>query len=669
MFKRFFFLASVLAVSVTSFAKPTDSDVKRAQALVKSMTLEEKVALISGSVDGFHTAAIERLGIPSVRMADGPQGVRNDTHSTYYPCGISLASSWNREVAAGVGTGIGYDAKARGVGIMLCPGVNIYRSALCGRNFEYYGEDPYLASEQACEYIKGIQSRGIMATIKHFALNNQEYDRHGTNSVADEKTMNVIYLPTFRKAVEKADVACVMTSYNPVNGVHAAENAELIGMLRGWGFDGIVMSDWSSTYTTLGVIKGGLDLEMPKDYTTNISLVKPLLDNGVISEDDIDQKCIHILSGFSHYGFLDAPVKDASIPEDYDLSRKLAYDAAVEGPVLLKNEGALPIKPSKKEIIILGPNADCVAFGGGSGAMSPFEERNVTFYQAMKNLGKGYKVRLMTGDLDEEALRKAAAVIVCAGFDNKTEKEGADRTYALPDGQDHMIRTAAEANANTIVIVNSGGEVDINGWKDSVSAIIFAWYGGQEGGHALADIVSGRVAPSGRLPFTFWGSLEKNPAYEYYQKTIPAIRQRSKNRDSTPVTVYGEGVYLGYRGVSHFGKKPMYPFGYGLSYTTFAYSDLKLLRKDDGSVDVCFTIKNTGRVAAKEVAQVYVNGVLKGFDKISLAPGKSSDVVVTLDADAFKDYSTAAHSWIPVNGVFEIGVGSSSADIKLNGKI
>ena len=651
------------------FAKINSSDVKRAESLVKQMTLEEKLNLISGHKDGFYTGEIQRLGIPSIRMADGPQGVRNDTHSTYYPCGLSLAASWNREVAGGVGLGIGYDAKARGVGIMLCPGVNIYRTALCGRNFEYFGEDPFLASEQAVEYIKGIQSRGIMATVKHFALNNQEYDRHGTNSIADEKTMNTIYLEAFRKSVQEADVACVMTSYNPVNGVHAAENKELIDQLRGWGFDGIVMSDWKSTYSTLGVIRSGLDIEMPKDYVTNIDMVRPLLENGVITMDQIDSKCVRILSSFSSYGFLDGPVKDETIPEDYELSRKLAYDAALEGPVLLKNEGVLPLKSSKKEIIILGPNADYVAFGGGSGAMSPFEERNVTFYQAMKNLGKGYKVRLMTGDLDEDALRKAAVVIVCAGFNCNSEKEGADRTYCLPDGQDHMIRTAAEANPNTIVIINSGGEVDINGWKDKVSAIVFAWYGGQEGGHALADIVTGKVSPSGRLPFTFWGSLEANPAYEYYQKTIPEIKKISKNRDSTPVTVYGEGVYLGYRGVKHFGKTPMYPFGYGLTYSSFAYSDLKLQRKDDGSVDVCFTVKNTGKAAAKEVAQVYVNGELKGFSKVQLAPGKSSDVVVTLCNDAFKEYSVPVHAWVPVNGIFEIGVGSSSADIKLSDKL
>jgi hypothetical protein len=227
------------------------------------MSLQEKCALITGQDDGFHTAAIERLGIPSVRMADGPQGVRNKTNSTYYPCGISLAASFNREIAHGVGTGIGWDASARGVRIMLCPGVNIYRSPLCGRNFEYYGEDPYLSSETAVQYIRGIQEQRVIATIKHFALNNQEYDRHWTASVADERTINEIYFPAFRKAVEEARVGAVMTSYNPVNGSHASESNWLISHLRRWGHEGIVMSDWVSTYTTIGCLLGGLDLEMP----------------------------------------------------------------------------------------------------------------------------------------------------------------------------------------------------------------------------------------------------------------------------------------------------------------------------------------------------------------------------------------------------------------------
>lgn len=253
---------------------------ERAESLVSKMTLEEKASLVSGQVDGFHTAAIPRLGIPSIRMADGPQGVRNKTRSTFYPCGISLASTWNPDLAREMGRGLALDARARGIGIMLGPGVNIYRSALCGRNFEYYGEDPVLASAIACGYIEGMQQNGVIATIKHFAANNQEYRRHATNSVVDERTLRELYFPVFKDAVQKAGVGAVMTSYNPLNGIHSAENRWLITdvLRKEWGFDGIVMSDWTSTYTTLGCMESGLDLEMPKGYWLNYKMIRELPD-------------------------------------------------------------------------------------------------------------------------------------------------------------------------------------------------------------------------------------------------------------------------------------------------------------------------------------------------------------------------------------------------------
>ena len=679
-----------IAIAALSFmtlqAQPviSQADKDRAEGLVKQMTLQEKCLLIAGQDDGFHTAAIERLGIPSVRMADGPQGVRNKTHSTYYPCGLSLAASWNRQAAKGVGTGIGYDARSRGVGIMLCPGVNIYRSALCGRNFEYYGEDPYLASETAVQYISGIQEQNVMATIKHFALNSEEYDRHGVSSNADERTINELYFPTFRKAVEQAHVAAVMTSYNPVNGVHAAESPWLIKEnLRKWGHEGIVMSDWTSTYTALGCVEGGLDLEMPKAYVLLYDEIKSLIDNGVISEKEIDLKCQHILQAFIAYGFLDKPMQDKSIPEDYDESRALAYAAAVEGPVLLKNEGILPIKASKKNnIIVLGPNADLVAFGGGSGRMDPIEGRAITLFAGLSKLGKGYKVSLMDWtNIDEAALAKATAVIFAAGFNSKTETEGRDRLYTLPDKQDEAISAVAAINPNVIVVANSGGEFDINGWKDSVKAILMAWYSGQEGGTALANIISGAVSPSGKLPFTFWGKLENNPASKYYHAITPAVKIKSKNRDPYPFTQYNEGIFLGYRGVEKFGIEPMFPFGHGLSYTNFEYSNLSVVPAGDG-FDVKFTITNTGKVAAKEIAEVYVAPVnpkairpareLKGYEKVTVAAGKkgnTADVTIHLGHDAFANYCAKCHKWVVNPGQFKIQVGASSADIRLEATV
>lgn len=677
-------LAAVLPLSFSAYAQQyviSKYDKDRAADLVSKMTLEEKVSLIAGCGDGFHTAPVERLGIPSVRMADGPQGVRNKTNSTYYPCGLSLAASFNREAAGGVGTGIGYDACARGVRIMLCPGVNIYRSALCGRNFEYYGEDPYLASETAVNYIKGIQSQRVIATIKHFAVNNQEYDRHGTNSAVGERVLNEIYFPTFRKAVEQAKVGAVMTSYNPVNGTHAAENPWLIREnLRAWGFDGIVMSDWSSTYTTIGVMTSGLDLEMPWNYVSTLENIRTLLDNGGLEMSFIDEKCTHILQTFSAFGLLDKPMKDEGIPEDYDLSRANAYAAAKEGPVMLKNDGILPLAPYRKSnIIVLGPNADIVPYGGGSGRMDPIEGRNVTLYAGLGALGKGYNVSLMDWKaIDEEALAKATAVIFAAGFNYNTEKEGSDRKYVLPDKQDDAICRVARLNPRTVVVVYSGGEVDINPWKDEVAAIIFGWYSGQEGGRALADIISGKISPSGRLPFTFWGSRDANPASKYYAATDPEVNKRSKKRDKITFTDYNEGLFLGYRGVGKTGGKPMYPFGYGLTYTTFDYSDMNVV-PSEGGFEVSFTISNTGKVTAKEAAQVYVAPLspsvvrpaheLKGFAKVELAKGESRQVKVFLPRDAFSYYSVASHSWKVDPGKYKIQVGASSENILLETEV
>ncbi len=673
-------VAVALMLSSIASAQPyiiTQNDKDRAAEIVSKMTLDEKINFISGKIDGFHTYAIERLGIPSVRMADGPQGVRNKTNSTYYPCGIGLAASFSRDAAKGVGDGIGLDASARGVRIMLCPGVNIYRSPLCGRNFEYYGEDPFLASEIALNYIRGIQDHRVMATIKHFAVNNQEYQRHRVGSLVDERTLNEIYFPTFRKAVEEGDVAAVMTSYNPVNGTHAAENSWLIKEnLRKWGFEGIVMSDWKSTYTTLGVLTSGLDLEMPENFTTKAKMVKPLVENGVVPESNLDAMCQHILQAFIAYGLLDQPAKDESIPEDYDYSREMAYKAAVEAPVLLSNNGLLPLK--KGRIVVLGPNANTVAFGGGSGRMDPIPGRNITPFAGLKALGKKYDVQLIESKEfspeEQKAIAKANAVIVVVGFNHDTERENHDRTYALPEGQNELIASAAALNKNTVVIINSGGEVDITPFKDKAAAIIMAWYGGQEGGKALADIISGKVSPSGKLPFTFWGSEEKNPASAYYHQTDPDVLKVSPSRNPYPHATYAEGLFVGYRGVEKFGVQPLFPFGFGLSYSAFEYSGGSVTPTADGS-EVVFTVKNIGKVDAMEAAQVYVAPVkpsvmrpafeLKGFDKKLIVKGKSVEFRVPLGAAAFSYYDAESHSWKVDAGEYKILVGASSSDIKI----
>ena len=684
--------ALLLAAVVSASAQEITPEVKaKARDIVSRMTLDEKIAYISGDEDGFSIKAVPSVGLPQLLMADGPQGVRNRTHSTLYPCGVAAAASWNRDAAHLMGQGIGRDARARGVAIMLGPGVNIYRSALNGRNFEYFGEDPYLASETALQYILGMQEQGVIATIKHFALNNSEFDRHGISSVADERTMNEIYFETFRKAVEKGKVGAIMTSYNMVNGQHSPENSWLIkeNLREKWGFEGIVMSDWVSTYSTLGCLQGGLDLEMPRPLIFKEDIIKNLLANGVISEELLDEKVQHIVQTIIAFGFLEKPVKDSSIDEDSEESRKACYDIAVEAPVLLKNEGLLPLKGGKKNsIVILGPMLDKIPFGGGSGEVHPIDGRSVTIKDAASKLDpKKFNVTCLEpsfGSYDLSAIKNASAVVVAVGFEKKTEGEGHDRKFTLPEGQDELIEMALEQNKNVVVVAVSGGEFDMSRWHDRVAAILMTWYDGQDLGTAVTEILTGKVVPSGKLPFTIWGSLENNPLNDSYHPTMTAAKGKAGTRhqarfDRYQYTEYAEGVFVGYRGVEHFGKTPLYPFGFGLSYASFEYSNLAVTPAGDG-FDVTFSIKNTGKMDAKEVAEIYVAPVsettvlrpareLKEYEKVLVPKGGSVDVKDHLDLRSFAYYNVSHHEWTVESGQFRIEVGSSSEDILLSEEV
>lgn len=646
----------------------------RAAELVSQMTLEEKCSYIGGSKDGFYIRPIERLGIPQIRMADGPQGVRNNTKSTLFACGVAAAASWNEDAVYEMGVALGQDARARGVHILLGPGVNMYRSPLCGRNFEYMGEDPFLSSQTAVNYIKGVQSQGVMATIKHFALNNQEYNRHHVSSDADERTMNEIYFPVFRAAVE-AGVASVMSSYNLINNVHAAESRWLLkDVLKDtWGFQGFVMSDWTSTYSTLRCVESGLDLEMPLGLCMNYTYLKPLLESGAVRERDIEEKAENILSSLIAYGFLDRPQLDTTIAEDNPYSRDVAYRLSCESAVLLKNEGALPLKAGGN-IVLMGPRADVIPCGGGSGAVSPIY--SISLYEGMTRLGDDYPVTLVGEDYESqaEALKNASAVIVSVGFDKVTEKEGSDREFTLPEGQDEMIEFALENNDNVIVVAYAGGAYDMSRWHDQVSAILMGWYPGQEGGLAIARMLAGEFSPSGRLPMSLESKLEDNPTYDSYY-VHKAITRRGH---STLNVSYSEGVFMGYRGYERNGVKPAYPFGYGLTYTTFDYSDLKVKRVRDG-YDVSFVLTNTGDFDAAEVAQVYVGEQnpcvprpakeLKGYDKVFVKKGESAEVTVRLPESAFAFYDVDIHDWRVNPGTFNIMVGPSSQEIILQTEV
>ena len=670
--------------SLSAQPRITQEHKDKAAEIVSRMTLEEKCAFISGYRDNFYTYPVERLGISEVLFSDGPQGVRSigfaKENSTYYPCGIAVAASWNRSVAREVGYGIGQDALARGISVMLCPGVNIYRNPRCGRNFEYYGEDPYLAGEQAVGYINGMQEQKVMATIKHFAANNQEYERYAVSSNVDERTLNEIYFPVFRKAVENG-VGAIMTSYNPLNGTHTSENPWLtVSVLRErWGFDGIVMSDWVSTYSPIGCVNSGLDLEMPLGYAMNYNSLKPLLDEGVIEIEQIDEKCRHLVQTYLAFECF-GRTADASIPRDNPESHARAYQAAVEAPVLLKNEGGiLPLKKGKK-ILLIGPNADHIPHGGGSGSMYPFPERCTTLYKGLKSLGCNVEYRFEVPSRKSD-LEDVEYIIAAMGFDYPTEKENADRTYTLPGTQDREICDAVKTGKKVIVVANSGGEFDLSKWGDKVDAIIMAWYAGQEGGRAIADILTGKVSPSGRLPFTFWGSLEKNPSEANYgvkilDSSMYTTASRRERYKKYPYADYSEGVFVGYRGVEHFDIKPLYPFGYGLTYSDFEYSDIKVERTGDASCRVSFVVRNAGSREAAEVAQVYVAPVnpsvvrpareLKGYEKVFLKKGESRVVTIDLGPEAFSYYSRSKHDWA-VDSVcnFVIEVGASSGDIRL----
>lgn len=793
----------------------SDEDKERARSLVSQMTLDEKIDYLSGETS-FSLRPVERLGIPRVLLADGPQGIRNHCeHSTLFPSGILLASTWNRDMAQRYGESLGDDARARGVSILLGPGVNMYRSPLCGRNFEYMGEDPYLTSEVAVNYINGVQSRGVIATIKHFAGNNQEWNRHHASSDIDERTLNEIYFPAFRKAVQTAGVGAVMNSYNLLNGVHSTENRWLnTDVLReGWGFDGILMSDWTSVYSTVNAANSGLDLEMPKGVHFTKPLLKEALATGRVTEETIDKKVEHLLSTFIAFGILDREPKADGSPLDNEKSRATALDVARQGIVLLKNEGG--ILPFKGRTVVLGPNAGRIPTGGGSGFVSPFAVTTVAdamagmskkcvaltddilyadvtgeiftdqtcttqgfagkYFKNMELTGEpdaervdkaiafnwgrsgpidgfpddhfsavwsgyykpetetllkirisgddGYRLsingRVIAGDwgghavtsreveynveagqgcdikveyfdnisdasvecsimaLNEEVLnrelKKADNVVYCTGFSGDVEGEGFDRSFALPSYQEKFMKRIASVNPNMVVVVNAGGGIDFSAWDDLARGILLAWYPGQEGGQAVAEILTGKISPSGKLPISIESKLDDNPCAANYHKNA-----EPKERECVHVD-YREGIFTGYRGYDRTGVKPRYPFGFGLGYSTFEFSNLALEKAGDGQVSVSFDVKNTGSVEAAEVAQVYVTDdaasvprpakELKGFEKVTLKPGQSRRVTVMLGKDAFEYYDLNQGRFILEPGQFTVSVGNSSDNLTLKDKI
>lgn len=847
---------------------------ERVEDLVRRMTLEEKIDLLAGYQD-FYLHPCERLGIPAFKLADGPLGLASwglFGKATAFPSALSLAASWNRDLAARVGDCYGQEWRARGIHFLLAPGVNTYRASKGARNFEYMGEDPYLSSEMVVPFIKGVQERGVIATVKHFAANDQEYDRYRVSSEVSERALREIYLPAFKAAVQKAGVKAVMTGYNLLNGVYCTENKYLIDILKKeWGFKGMLMSDWACTYSADKAANHGLDLEMgSNDWFVREKLL-PLIEQGVVTEETINEKVRRIYGTCIEMGFFDRPQLDTTIPVYNPKANRMAYEAAKEGMILLKNEdNLLPLKRVTK-IAVIGPNAcynlvtdrqnnvNGTTYGGGgsskvhpwhvtsvlqgieaeypdaevwwyaegiSNAYKPRLFRSAKFYtedgkQGLRakyykmgqgdgsalpdklmqqqakaagrtedshngvsavsssvsakssdkepvmeridrhvdfswwgtpkeGLGEDYRVewegyvpverndsllffvdaqggyrlwidgklcldasasqsfdcrqvavdgqkgaRLHVkleylnqrslpaeirlgydykGNLDfSEALRlarQADVVIFCGGLDGSIELEGRDRPFELPYGQDILINQLAEVNPNLIVSLHAGGGVRMSPWIDRVKAVMHLLYPGQAGGRAFAEMLSGKVVPSAKLPFTIEKRWEDSPACGNYDET----RKERK-------VYYNEGIFVGYRGYDRKQVEPLYPFGYGLSYTSFEYSDLQLteIDKKNKSVALSFNITNTGGYEGAEVAQVYVRDIaskearplkeLKGFQKVFLRPGETKHVSVTLDRDAFQYFSEKKSDWVFESGEFEIWVGASSKDIRLKTKV
>ncbi|MCX6245027.1 MAG: glycoside hydrolase family 3 C-terminal domain-containing protein [Bacteroidetes bacterium] len=825
----FFMLFSfLLKAQQPIYKNPTAPVEKRTEDLLSRMTAEEKVDMLGG-IDGFYIRPNERLGIPKIKMADGPLGVRNYGKATAFPGGICFAATWNPDLVRKFGEAVGTEARSKGVHIMLAPGVNIYRAPMCGRNFEYYGEDPFLAGRMAVSYVSGVQSKGVVATIKHFAANNQEYDRNRVSSEVDERTLREIYLPAFRAAVEEAHVGAVMNSYNLINGVHASQNVHLLKtILKGdWKFDGIVMSDWGSTYDGVAAAQAGLDLEMPAADFMNRKTLLPGLDDGSLSMDMIDDKVRRMLRIMFRFGFFDRPQTDSTLALYNTDSQNVALQAAREGIVLLKNDNRiLPLDKKKiRSIAVIGPDAHpAVPGGGGSSIITPnhtvsfrdgiiekagdsvkvyyspgvntdldemfanslffhFNEKGEKIdgllgeYYSNKNLegkpfivkndehisfdwgngspspsipvdsfsirwtgkihisqnssyyfyvggnngfrlflddqqimnewnnpsflskdtsvllqgGHDYSIRLeyyenrgeaqislgyriVADPQSTEAVRLAKQTdiaIVCVGFNPSTESEGFDRPFALPKEQVELIKAIAGVNKKTIVVLTAGGNVATADWIGMIPGYIQAWYSGQEGGTALAEILFGEVNPSGKLPVTFEKKWEDNATFHSYF-----------DQDNDKKVAYSEGVFLGYRHFDKNNTEPLFPFGYGLSYTTFAFKNITVsgsIIKAGSPVTVTFEVTNTGSREGAEVAQVYVRDIeasvprpvkeLKEFRKIWLKPGKTVKVSIKLKPEAFSFYDVTTKSWKIEPGLFEILIGSSSRNILLKSAV
>ncbi|MBY3618391.1 glycosyl hydrolase [Acinetobacter sp. CUI P1] len=657
------------------------------QELITQMTLEEKAGLCSG-LDFWQTKSVERLGIPSIMMTDGPHGLRkqkagNDhlglfdsVPSTCFPAGAGMACSWDPELIKQVGVAIGEECQAEDVSILLGPGANIKRSPLCGRNFEYFSEDPYLSSEMAIGHIEGVQSQGVGTSLKHFAANNQEHRRMSVNAIVDERTLREIYLASFESVVKKAQPWTVMCSYNQVNGEYASENPYLLSdiLKEEWGHQGFVVSDWGAVNERAKGLAAGLELEMPSSNGAGDQKIIDAVRSGTLSEAALDRAVGRLLS------IIFKAVENRKENASYDLEahHQLARVAARESMVLLKNEGGL--LPLKREgsYAVIGDFARNPRYqGGGSSHIKPTRLDDI-YNSLLEEAGASARLTYSQGyvsdsdepnlELIEQAIDAASQVdtaIVFVGLPERYESEGYDRTHLrIPESQIRLIEAVAEVQSNVVVVLSNGSAIEMP-WISNVKAVLEGYLGGQALGGAISDLLFGKVSPSGKLAETFPVQLEHNPSYLNFPGEGDTVE-------------YKEGLFVGYRYYDAKRITPLFPFGYGLSYTTFAYSDLSVSThslKDTDTLQVSVKVTNTGAMQGKEIVQLYVNDVLsnvvrpdkelKGFAKVDLLPGETKLVSFALDSRAFAYYNVELRDWHVETGEFEILVGTSSQELVL----
>lgn len=650
--------------------------------LIAKMTLEEKAAILSGASE-WESRAIKRLDLPSIFFSDGPHGVRKQegagdhlglnasVPATCFPTAATVANSWDESLGEELGKALGEEAAALGVDVLLGPGLNIKRSPLCGRNFEYFSEDPYLAGKMAASYVKGIQSRGVYACPKHFAVNSQEERRMAMNSVLDERTLREIYLTGFEIAVKEAKAKTIMSSYNEINGVYANENEHLLlEILRDeWGFDGIVVTDWGASNDHVKAVACRSNVEMPAPGLDPAREIIAAIEDGTLKIQELDA-CVDDLLDAVLY--LAQSRKNHKKEFDREAHHELARKAARESIVMLKNgpEGLLPLKENAK-VALIGDFAITPRYqGAGSSMVNPTKVE--TMSEEIRNYPlncvgcvQGYR---RTGEADE-ALKKAAldlagmadVVIYCFGLDELSESEGLDRTHMrIPQNQIELLEALVKVNPNIVGVLSAGSSIEMP-WHYCCKSILHGYLGGQAGAGAMLDVLTGRANPSGRLSETYPIRYEDTPAF----RNFPATERNSE---------YRESIFVGYRYFDTSKVRVQYPFGYGLSYTSFEYSDLNV--SEDGA---SFTVKNTGYMDGAEVAQLYVaapkgkifrpDKELKGFAKVFLKSGESKTVRIPFDDKTFRYWNTKTGGWEVEAGEYAICIGANVSDIRLKGSV